>query len=268
MSKKDVKEIIEHTFDDVASEYDINEYFLITAQKMVENLEYKENLNILDLSCGTGNISILLAKKFKTSNIIGVDLSASMVEVAQNKAKEKELTNISFEKADVDNLRFDDNSFDIITCGFGLFFYPDMTNSLKNFMKLLKEDSTFVFSSFTKEAFTPYSEIFQKTLEEDYGLEYPKGGANFLETSEQIKELILSAGNYKYETVQNDISKRITLIQWWDTLNSAGYKGMINQLNEEQLKRFKKQHLDDISNLSKDGLITLSTDTLITTVYR
>jgi len=265
---KDVKEIIEHTFDDVAKKYDINEYFLITAQKMVKALEYKDNLNILDLSCGTGNIAILLAKKFKTSNIIGVDLSASMVEVAQNKAKEEELTNISFEKADVDKLRFEENSFDIITCGFGLFFYPNMTTSLKNFMKLLKEDSTFVFSSFTKDAFTPYSDMFISTLEKDYGLEYPKGGANFLETSEQIKELISSAGNYKYETVQNDILKRITANQWWDTLNSAGYKGMINQLNEEQLEKFKKEHLDDISKLGKDGLITLSTNTLITTVYR
>lgn len=265
---KDVKEIIEHTFDDVAKKYDINEYFLITAQKMVKALEYKDNLNILDLSCGTGNIAILLAKKFKTSKIIGVDLSASMIEVAQNKAKEEKLTNISFEKADVDKLRFEENSFDIITCGFGLFFYPSMTTSLKNFMKLLKEDSTFVFSSFTKDAFTPYSDIFISTLEKDYGLEYPKGGANFLETSEQIKELISSAGNYKYETVQNDILKRITANQWWDTLNSAGYKGMINQLNEEQLEKFKKEHLDDISKLGKDGLITLSTNTLITTVYR
>lgn len=265
---KDVKEIIEHTFDDVAKKYDINEYFLITAQKMVKALEYKDNLNILDLSCGTGNIAILLAKKFQTSKIIGVDLSASMIEVAQNKAKEEKLTNISFEKADVDKLRFEENSFDIITCGFGLFFYPSMTTSLKNFMKLLKEDSTFVFSSFTKDAFTPYSDIFISTLEKDYGLEYPKGGANFLETSEQIKELISSAGNYKYETVQNDILKRITANQWWDTLNSAGYKGMINQLNEEQLEKFKKEHLDDISKLGKDGLITLSTNTLITTVYR
>ncbi|RXK02641.1 hypothetical protein CRV02_04185 [Arcobacter sp. CECT 8989] len=265
---KDVKEIIEHTFDDVAKKYDINEYFLITAQKMVKALEYKDNLNILDLSCGTGNIAILLAKKFKTSKIIGVDLSASMIEVAQNKAKEEKLTNISFKKADVDKLRFEENSFDIITCGFGLFFYPSMTTSLKNFMKLLKEDSTFVFSSFTKDAFTPYSDIFISTLEKDYGLEYPKGGANFLETSEQIKELISSAGNYKYETVQNDILKRITANQWWDILNSAGYKGMINQLNEEQLEKFKKEHLDDISKLGKDGLITLSTNTLITTVYR
>ena len=268
MKNNDIKTTIEHTFDDVSDLYDINEYFLITAKDMVENLQYRENLNILDLSCGTGNITLQLASKFKTSKIEGLDLSSNMVEVATQKAKEQKLSNVEFNKADVEKLIYDEKSFDIITCGFGLFFYPNMVDSFKNFIKLLKDDGVFLFSSFTKEAFTPYSDMFMETLQKDYGLEYPKGSSVYLETNEEIQDLISNVENLNFNIKELKISRLITPQQWWDTLNSAGYKGMLNQLSKDDLEKFKKQHLEEIEKLCVDGKIELKTNTLITTVKK
>jgi len=263
-----MNDIIENTFDDVAEDYDINEYFLITAEKMLQDISYKDNLNILDLSCGTGHTTLLLAQKFKNSAITAIDISASMIEVANKKVKENKFDNITFKKADVTKLDFEKNTFDIITCGFGLFFYPSMENCFKNFMEILKTDGTFIFSSFSKEAFTPYGTIFEKTLEKDFNLEYPKGGNNFLETKEEIEELIFSIDSLKYETKKISISKNITLNQWWGILNSAGYKGMLNQLSNKDLFKFKEEHLKEISVHCKNKKILLQTNTLITKVQK
>ena len=267
MNNTEVKQIIEDTFDDVSSLYDINEYFLITAKKMVNNLEYKGYLNILDLSCGTGNVALLLASKFKNSKVIGVDISSSMIEVASQKAKDLRLSNIQFIKADVENLDYEDKTFDIITCGFGLFFYSNMNESLKSFMKLLKKDGVFTFSSFTKEAFNPYSDIFLDALQKDYGLDYPKGSNLFLETEDEINDLVKTVGEVKHSIEKVDISKLITVEQWWDILNSAGYKGMLNQLTSDNLEKFKSEHFKEISKLSKNGKINLETNTFITKIF-
>jgi len=267
MNNTEVKQIIEDTFDDVSSLYDINEYFLITAKKMVNNLEYKGYLNILDLSCGTGNVALLLASKFKNSKVIGVDISSSMIEVASQKAKDLRLSNVQFIKADVENLDYEDKTFDIITCGFGLFFYSNMNESLKSFMKLLKKDGVFTFSSFTKEAFNPYSDIFLDALQKDYGLDYPKGSNLFLETEDEINDLVKTVGEVKHSIEKVDISKLITVEQWWDTLNSAGYKGMLNQLTSDNLEKFKNDHFKEISKLSKNGKINLETNTFITKIF-
>ena len=135
-------------------------------------------------------------------------------------------------------------------------------------MKLLKNDGVFTFSSFTKEAFNPYSDIFLDSLHKDYNLDYPKGSNLFLETEEEINDLVKTAGKYQHKIEKLEISKLITVEQWWETLISAGYKGMINQLSNEDLEKFKKQHLEDISKLCVNGKIELRTNTLITTVKK
>ena len=259
-----INKTIEKTFDEVAEDYDINDYFLITAKNMIENIPYKDNLNILDLSCGTGHTTILLSQKFRNSNITAVDISTSMIETASKKAKKYKLNNIIFKKEDVTKLSFKENDFDIITCGFGLFFYPNRTDTLKNFMRILKENGIFIFSSFSQEAFTPYSTIFEDKLEKEFNIKYPKESENFLENKKEIEELVFSINYDKYETKKINISKEISLNEWWEILNSAGYKGMLNQLSNKDLEIFKSNYLKELSSYCKEEKINLQTNTLIT----
>ncbi len=135
---------INDLFDNISRKYDfMNNLMSLFLHKnikkhAVNKLEYKDNLEILDLCTGTGDIAILLAKKYKNSNVIGIDFSEKMLEIAKNKSKN--LHNIEFKKIDINNLSFKENSFDICFISFGLRNLPDINLAINNFQKILKPD--------------------------------------------------------------------------------------------------------------------------------
>lgn len=70
----------------------------------------------LDICCGPGHMSITLAKELKLDELIGVDLSAPMVDIASQNAREKGLHNVSFRTGDATALTdFADGQFDLAT---------------------------------------------------------------------------------------------------------------------------------------------------------
>jgi len=153
-----------------------------------------------------------------------------------------------------------------MTCGFGLFFYPNMQDTFNSLCEMIKKDGKFIFSSFTKDAFEPYASTFFDTLEKDYKIEFPKRASGLLNTKKDIEILVLNKQTLQYEIEEVEISYDITVEQWWELLNSAGYKTLLNKLSESQLESFKTKHLHDIQELSTNGIITLEVNTLITTV--
>ena len=150
MENKKVKELIQNTFDDVAKNYDGNKYFVISAKEMVSSIKNifplgNKNINILDLSSGTGNIAIELSKQYPKAAIDAVDISEEMLKMAKQKTEKEGIENITYHMQDVENLQFSDKKFDIITCGYGLFFYPKMDAVLKDVCARLQKDGICFF---------------------------------------------------------------------------------------------------------------------------
>lgn len=107
---------------------------------------------ILDLACGTGNISIPLSKA--GYNVYGVDISESMLTIADNKARLNR-QNIRFIKQDIRDLNLS-GKFDAIICACdGINYILKEDELVKTFLslyKLLNKDGIFIFdiSSFYK----------------------------------------------------------------------------------------------------------------------
>lgn len=267
MDNNQFKKNIKATFDDVSDRYDQNKFFSISARRMAELLPSLETMNVLDVSTGTGAVAIEVAKRHQHADIEGIDLSPGMLQQAKNKVHEEGLKNITFKQCDIENIPYTNEMFDIVTCGYALFFYPDMEATYQEICKVIKHNGLFIFSSFTNEAFNPHAELFLQRLQLDYKIEAPSRLRERLKTQQQIEEL---AGLSKHKSVDVElypIRYSITISEWWSLLNNAGYKSLLDQLNAEQLIRFKKEHLDEIESISVDGVIELNTDTLFGIVH-
>jgi ubiquinone/menaquinone biosynthesis C-methylase UbiE len=267
MQNQKIKEGIKNTFDDVAEKYDNNKQFIISAKKMVEIIELEnDELKILDLSTGTGNIAIELAKKFPKATIYGVDISSEMLKYAEEKTAKENLTNISYHLQDVEKLDFDGMQFDIITCGYGLFFYPQMEQVFCDVCSKLKTGSKFVFSTFRENAFQPYSKIFLEMLEKNYNISAPKRlEKKQLQSEEEIAQLSSLVPYQNLQIHPIDIRFAMSIDEWWKLLNSTGYQGLLNQLGQNYPK-FEQEYLEHLHSLHNDGNIEFNADSFVSIV--
>ena len=89
-------------------------------------------------------LAILLSQT-KATRIIGLDLSAGMLEVGREKVKELNLDQrIEMIQGDSENLPFEDNTFDAITVGFGIRNFEDLEKGLTEILRVLKPNGIFV----------------------------------------------------------------------------------------------------------------------------
>jgi demethylmenaquinone methyltransferase/2-methoxy-6-polyprenyl-1,4-benzoquinol methylase len=101
--------------------------------------------NALDLCCGTGDMAFALAKTGKVNSITGGDISQPMLTLAEQKqqtqtAHLKLPANVSFHWmcTPAEKIGLDDQSFDLITCAFGLRNVDNLSLALEEMHRLLK----------------------------------------------------------------------------------------------------------------------------------
>jgi len=100
-------------------------------------LEISPGQKVIDIACGTGAQLFEIAKTSK--QVIGIDLSESMIRYAEKTSKKLKLKNADFLIADATNLSFFmDNSFDVATLSLALHqFSPDLHSPILSEMKRL-----------------------------------------------------------------------------------------------------------------------------------
>ncbi|QNU67068.1 methyltransferase domain-containing protein [Ruminiclostridium herbifermentans] len=75
---------------------------------------------VLDVGCGTGFMTEILAKHLKAENVIGVDLNEQSLGIAKKRLVDLKLDKIQYQKGNIHELEFEDNSFDLVFCHYVL----------------------------------------------------------------------------------------------------------------------------------------------------
>lgn len=118
-------------------------------REMVGQLPPLENPACVDIACGTGDISFLLARKFPDGRIIGMDIASPMLVIAHTR---NVFSNVSFVQRDMNDLGLDDASVDIVTGGYALRNAPDLEDLLDEVHRVLKMGGLAAFLDFSKPA--------------------------------------------------------------------------------------------------------------------
>lgn len=80
---------------------------------------------VLDVGCGTGRTTRLAAQRAHDGNVVGIDLSAPMLERARRDAAAEGLGNVTFEQGDAQVHPFPDRGFDVLISRGGVMFFAD-----------------------------------------------------------------------------------------------------------------------------------------------
>lgn len=98
-----------------------------------------ERHKTLDLGSGTGYPAIQAAVEVgPEGEVVGLDLSEQMLEVARKKSTTAGVDNITFKACDVRQIPFDDDSFNAITSRFCFMFLPHLHDTLTEARRVLK----------------------------------------------------------------------------------------------------------------------------------
>lgn len=144
-------EQIKIMFDKIASKYDfMNNIISFGLHKWVKKTcanKIKQGETAIDICCGTGDITRLLSQRQNIENVVGVDFSQAMLDIANKKNKNSKIT---YQQADCTNLPFANNAFDICTISFGFRNIQDKEKALNEISRILKTDATFMYLDFSK----------------------------------------------------------------------------------------------------------------------
>jgi demethylmenaquinone methyltransferase/2-methoxy-6-polyprenyl-1,4-benzoquinol methylase len=145
----------EQLFSEIAPRYD----FITRALSFWRDASWKRELvaqlprqdapRCLDLACGTGDVAFLLATKYPSGNIIGVDITERMLARARLRNYSP---NVAFLNQDMNGLMVDSSSVDIVTGGYALRNAPDLETTLDEINRVMRVGGTAAFLDFSRPA--------------------------------------------------------------------------------------------------------------------
>jgi ubiquinone/menaquinone biosynthesis C-methylase UbiE len=118
--------------------------------------------SLLEIACGTGQVTRLLRARLPEARIVATDLNPGMLDTA------KQIINpadkVEWLTADAQNLPFDDNSFDAVICTFGMMFMPDKQKAVSEVYRVLKPGGRFLFNTWDALDTNPASKIVSEVI--------------------------------------------------------------------------------------------------------
>ena len=140
-------------FNDIAPTYDkLNHILSLNVDKswrrkavrrLKKSLANISNQKILDVACGTADSTIQIAKTVENAKIIGIDISDGMLKIGEEKVEKLGLNDrITFCKTCVENIEFQDDTFDAVFVAFGVRNFSDRSKGLTEIIRVLKPNGT------------------------------------------------------------------------------------------------------------------------------
>ncbi|MET3027264.1 bifunctional demethylmenaquinone methyltransferase/2-methoxy-6-polyprenyl-1,4-benzoquinol methylase UbiE [Flavobacterium sp. UW10123] len=208
------KEQVTQMFDTISGNYDnLNRVIsfgidIKWRKKVLKIVSDKKPKVILDIATGTGDLAILMAQT-NAQKIIGLDISAGMLEVGKKKVEEKKLSNIiELVLGDSENMPFEDNYFDAITVGFGVRNFENLEKGFAEILRVLKPNGVFVILETSVPDKFPYKQgynFYSKNI-------LPLIGKLFSKDNDAYGYLSESAAAFPYGEALNNILRKTGFI--------------------------------------------------------
>ena len=204
---------------------------------LVSHYDIRDGMTVLEIGCGTGSIWIGHENIVSgCGKLILTDLSEGMLETAEKNLDKR--GNIEYRKADIQNLPFIDESFDVVIANSMLYHVPDIGRGLREVRRVLKKGGVFYCSTYGEHNFTDKLAEWFELGGEDF-----KPNHNF--TMQNGKEILGRSFEEIIPAFYEDslhITEAEDLVEYLQSL--ASFKAVIN-LPVQKIRDILKEHATD-----------------------
>ena len=191
--------LVKNIFSNVAKKYDLMNDLMsagthrLWKNNMINCIDFFDNIKIIDVAGGTGDIAFRIAKNAQEKNlnyqIEVADINPQMLEVGRSRAVDLNLfSHLNFVENDGEKLSFADESFDVFTIAFGIRNFTNIEKGLQEAHRVLKKGGKFICLEFSK-----VEDIFLQKIYDTYSFKIiPKIGEVILKDQDSYQYLVES----------------------------------------------------------------------------
>jgi SAM-dependent methyltransferase len=131
---------------------------------LLRTADIRRDSRVLDVGCGSGLLARRAARIAADGAVLGIDLSARLVEVAQQRADYDGVSNVSFEQGDAQIHAFDPRTFDLVLGLTSAMFFGDKAAALANLARALRDGGRLGLITWQSPARNPWFVAFMSAL--------------------------------------------------------------------------------------------------------
>lgn len=236
----DPKKYIQNTFDQAATSYGEKgcSFFSYFGERLVALSGLAKGERVLDIATGKGAVLMPAARAVGArGSAKGIDISARMIQEAKKRIA---LPWVELLQMDAEQLLFPDGSFDVVFCGFALFFFPRVAQALLECRRVLKPGGRLAVSIWGQK---PFLDAWVAERAEQLGARRRLSTAP-LNHPEILEQLLLSA-NFSQIAIQEE-KKTFDFSngeEWFGSLWTHGTRALLDQLSPQNLALLKQEAL-------------------------
>jgi ubiquinone/menaquinone biosynthesis C-methylase UbiE len=233
-------------------------------------------MRVLDLACGSGHPALDEARLvLPGGRVVATDLVEEMVEATRRRAAEAGLENLETRVMDLEDIAFPDESFDAVTCRFGVMFCPQPLKALQEVRRVLKPGAWFAFSVWDLPGKSPGQTVAGEALRR-FGrsqpeVNYDAPGIYQLAPPGKLGALLREAGfeECKVESLTLDFEYESVDALWGRALVRPGtLRAQLQDMSEADIDRLKGILGEVVRPYTRDGVIHLPTTPLCAAARR
>ena len=234
---------------------------------LLDKVEFKPAINVLDIGCGLGFPLIELSQRFGDScKFYGVDPWQSALKRAQAKISKYEITNTIVTKNVAERLPFKNNSFDLVVSNNGINNVQDIKQTLSECYRVSNPGAQFLITMNLENSMIEFYNAFEETLTEnnlhDEVVKMEEQIYSKRKPVNEMKSLFENSGFKVKNVFEESFSLRFlnssamfnhSLIKYWFL---GGWKNILKPENLENIFQQIETKLDKIAK--ENGEISLS----------
>ena len=237
----------------------------------------RPGMRVLDLASGVGDPALSIAREVAPSGrVTATDLGPGMMSLAEELAHKQGLTNIEFREANAESLPFADKSYDVLTCRFGVMFFPDLPKALHECYRVLKPGGRAAFVAWGKKEqpfFTTTAGIVLKHVPVPPPPPDPDAPSLFMfGERDRLRRALEAAGFSNVHEEDRIVAGRwaSSVEEYWEQFTevAAPFRPLIDQLTAEKKTQAKTEILAELKKFWNGKELNMPLEIVIGTGIR